>query len=104
MTKLGSQKLHICPKVTKMVSIIGHRIDYNGIGGSERPLAHIQQKFTQVPPPPPLLGRSYPLNIFINLSGEGGVPALYLPVRRLLHSPIERERLIVGYSNRHKKF
>ena len=54
--------------------------------------------------PPPLLGRSYPLNIFINLSGEGGVPALYLPVRRLLHSPIERERLIVGYSNRHKKF
>ena len=32
MTKLGSQKLHICPKVTKMGSIIGHRIDYNGVG------------------------------------------------------------------------
>ena len=28
MTKLGSQKLHICPKVTEMESIIGHRIDY----------------------------------------------------------------------------
>ena len=28
---LGSRKLHICPKVTKMGSIIGHRIDYNGV-------------------------------------------------------------------------
>ena len=28
---LGSRKLHICPKVTKMESIIGHRIDYNGV-------------------------------------------------------------------------
>ena len=41
MTKLGLRKLLICPKVTKMGSIIGHRIDYNGVG------AH-----TQVPPPP----------------------------------------------------
>ena len=32
MTKLGSQKLHICPKVTKIGSIIGHRIDYNRVG------------------------------------------------------------------------
>ena len=32
MTKLGSRKLHICPKVTKMGSIIGHSIDYNGVG------------------------------------------------------------------------
>ena len=32
MTKLGTQKLHICPKVTKMGSIIGHRIDCNGVG------------------------------------------------------------------------
>ena len=31
VTRLGSQKLHICPKVTKMESIIGHRIDYNGV-------------------------------------------------------------------------
>ena len=31
MTKLGSQKLHICPKVTKMGSLIGHKIDYNGV-------------------------------------------------------------------------
>ena len=29
---LGSQKLHICLKVTKMGSIIGHRIAYNGVG------------------------------------------------------------------------
>ena len=29
VAKLGSQKLLICPKVTKMGSIIGHRIDYN---------------------------------------------------------------------------
>ena len=31
VTKLGSQKLHIRTKVTKMGSIIGHRIDYNGV-------------------------------------------------------------------------
>ena len=31
MAKLGSQKLHIRTKVTKMGSIIGHRIDYNGV-------------------------------------------------------------------------
>ena len=31
MTKLGLQKLHICSKVTKMGSITGHRIDYNGV-------------------------------------------------------------------------
>ena len=30
--KLGSRKLHICPKVTEVGSIIGHRIDYNGAG------------------------------------------------------------------------
>ena len=28
----GSQKIHICPKVTKMGSIIGHKIDYDGVG------------------------------------------------------------------------
>ena len=32
VTKLGSQKLHICPKVTKMGSINGHRIDCRGVG------------------------------------------------------------------------
>ena len=32
MTNLGSQKLHIWPKVTEIGSIIGHRIDYNGVG------------------------------------------------------------------------
>ena len=30
--KVGIAKIHICPKVTKMGSIIGHRIDYNGVG------------------------------------------------------------------------
>ena len=52
MTKLGSGKLHICPKVTKMGSIVGHRVDYNRVTGSERPAAHTQQILTQVPPPP----------------------------------------------------
>ena len=28
MTKLGARKLHICPKVIKMGSTIGHTIDY----------------------------------------------------------------------------
>ena len=36
-------------KRLKMGSIIGHRIDYNGVRGSERPAAHTQQKLTQVP-------------------------------------------------------
>ena len=34
VTKLGSQKLHICPKVTNMGFTIGHRIDYNGASGT----------------------------------------------------------------------
>ena len=29
---LGLRKFHICLKMTKMRSIIGHRIDYNGVG------------------------------------------------------------------------
>ena len=35
-----------------MGSIIGHRIDYNGVGASESPAAHTQQKLIQVPPFP----------------------------------------------------
>ena len=35
-----------------MGSIIGHRIDYNGVGGYEGLAAHTQQKLTQVIPPP----------------------------------------------------
>ena len=31
MTKLGSWKLHICPKVTKPGSVIGHKIDYKWV-------------------------------------------------------------------------
>ena len=59
MTKLGSRKLHIFPKVTKMGSIIGHIIDYNGVGAL-RGQRHVpaQQKLTQltqVPPSPRVL-------------------------------------------------
>ena len=53
MAKLGSRKLHIFPKVTKMEFIIGHRIDYDGDRGSEsseRPAAYSQHKLTPVPP------------------------------------------------------
>ena len=32
MTKLGLRELHVCPKVAKMGYIIGHRIDYYGVG------------------------------------------------------------------------
>ena len=35
-----------------MGSIVGHRIDYDGVG-VPRPAAHTQQNLTQVPPPPP---------------------------------------------------
>ena len=40
---MGSGKLHICPKVTKMGSILGHRIDYNGVG-AQRDQRHIPNK------------------------------------------------------------
>ena len=56
VTKLGSQKLHIFPRVTNMGSIIGNRIDYNGGRGSERQAAHTQQKLNQVVPPLGILG------------------------------------------------
>ena len=53
MTKLGSQKLHICPKVTKTGSIIGHKIDYNGVGALTGQ-GHIPSKnLPKYPPPPP---------------------------------------------------
>ena len=42
-SKLGWRKLHICPKVTKMGSIIGHKIDYNGVGAL-RGQRHIPSK------------------------------------------------------------
>ena len=41
------RKLHICPKVTKMGPIIGHRIDYYGQGVSDRPA-----KINPSTPPP----------------------------------------------------
>ena len=49
MTKLGLRKLHVFPQVTKMGSIIGHRIDYKWGRGSEMPAAPTQEKLTQVP-------------------------------------------------------
>ena len=36
-----------------MVAITGHRMEYNGVGGSERPTAHTHQKLIKVTPPPP---------------------------------------------------
>ena len=42
-SKVGSRKLHICLKVTKMVSIIGQRIEYNGVGALRRQ-RHIPSK------------------------------------------------------------
>ena len=43
VTKLGSRKSHICPKVTKMGSIIGHRLDYDEVGAL-RGQRHIPSK------------------------------------------------------------
>ena len=43
------RKIYIYPKVTKMESTIGHRIDHKGVG-RETPAAHTQQKSTQLPP------------------------------------------------------
>lgn len=40
VTKMGSQKLHICPIVTKMRSIIGHRIDYKGGGAQTKKMSN----------------------------------------------------------------
>ena len=44
MTKLGSRKSHICPNVTKMGSIIGHRIDRDKGIGALRGQRHIPSK------------------------------------------------------------
>ena len=52
MTKLGSRKLHICPKVTKMLFIIGNRIHYHGVGAL-RGQRHIPSKNLPKYPPPP---------------------------------------------------
>ena len=62
--KMGSRKLHICPKGTKMGSIIGHRIDYNGVGALRGQL-HIPTKDQPKYPPratgPVIVRRDYPL-------------------------------------------
>ena len=50
VTKLGSRKLRFCPKVTKMWSIIGYRINYNGVG-TLRGQRHIPSKnYPKYPP------------------------------------------------------
>ena len=50
---MGSRKLHICTKVTKLGYVIGHKIDkIDELGrGSERPAVHTQQELTHVPRP-----------------------------------------------------
>ena len=65
MTKLGLGKLHICPKVTKMGSIIGHRIDCNGVGALKGQ-RHIPSKnYPKYPHPPPPRGGMYTLPFLI---------------------------------------
>ena len=58
--ELESRKLHVSPKVTKMGSIIGHRIDYNGVGAL-RGQQHIPSKSLPKHPPPLRGGRFEPL-------------------------------------------
>ena len=54
---MGSRKLHTCPKVTEIGSIIGHRIDYNEVGAlrGQRhiPTAKINPIKPPFPAPPP---------------------------------------------------
>ena len=69
MTKLGSRKLHICPKVTKMGSIIGHRIDYNGVGAL-RGQQHIPSKTFEYPSTPSPRGFE---RLFLCFTQFGGV-------------------------------
>ena len=57
--RLGWRKLHICPKVTKMGSIIGHRIDYNGVGAL-RGQRHIPSKNWPKYPPGAFSDRNHP--------------------------------------------
>lgn len=53
---------YICPKVTKMGSIIGRRIDYDGVAE-----AHTQKKNCPIypPPPPPPLDKQPALIIIL---------------------------------------
>ena len=37
LTELPNNEFRYCPKVNKMGSIIGHKIDFHGVGSSERP-------------------------------------------------------------------
>ena len=59
VTKLGLQKNYICPKTTKMGSVINfidHRMDYNGVGVLS---GQQVEKIDQCNPSPP--GRNMPL-------------------------------------------
>ena len=58
MTKFGSLKLHICLKVTYIGSIIGHRIDYNGVGALRGQRHILSKKFLKYTPSP-LPGNSF---------------------------------------------
>ena len=44
--------LHICPKVTKKGSTIGHRIEYNRVGFLEASGTSPAKIYTSTPPPP----------------------------------------------------
>ena len=50
-----------------MGSIIDHRIDYNGVGASESPAAHTQQKLIQVPPFPKVYSDRVLPNVTVSL-------------------------------------
>ena len=47
-----SRKLHTSPKVTKMGSIIGYRLDYNGIGALTGSGTYPPKTNPSTPPPP----------------------------------------------------
>ena len=62
---------YIFPKVTKMGSIFGHRIEYHAWSrGSKRPATQIQQKLTQVTPAPVQFGALIP-RLWKGIFGKG---------------------------------
>ena len=67
-----------------MGSMIGHRIDYNGVGGSERPAAHTQQKLTQVPPRESRL--HYLFTVLIGPSSICLAPNFSVPLKALFNT------------------
>ena len=79
MAKSGSQKIHICPKVTKMGSIIGHKIDYGGVGVL-RVQWHIPSKNLPKFPPPPPGNRTLNVSFVIILNVEESTLVKYIQI------------------------